>query len=101
MRGVALALRKRYRTDVYTESRVPRTVYGVRSAVTTVSVPNLLVVRVTSMTRRPTGSHGCYSRVRTSLNAHREAARFSARAADTAYPLSLHPARRGGRRQRR
>ena len=46
LRGVAAKLRERYRhSDVYTQSRVPPGIYKLRAAVTTVSVPNLLVVR--------------------------------------------------------
>lgn len=92
LRGLALRLRKRHRTDVYTESRVSRAVYGVRSAVTTVSVPNLLVVR------RDFDAETAYRLTRLMFagraelrGAHREATRLNARAASTTYPLSLHP----------
>lgn len=103
LRGLALRLRQHYHTDVYTESRVPRAVYGVRSAVTTVSVPNLLVVR------RDFDDETAYrltrllaARPSELTRSHLEAQRFNARAASTTYPLSLHPgAARWYARQRR
>lgn len=103
LRGVAQGLRARYRTDVYTESRVSRAVYGVRSAVTTVSVPNLLVVR------RDFGEETAYRLTRLLFaghrelrNSHREAMRINLRAASTTYPLPLHPgAKRWYSEQRR
>lgn len=92
LRGVALRLRDRHHTDVYTESRVSRAVYGVRSAVTTVSVPNLLVVRADfddQMAYRLTRL--LFARPAELRASHREASRFSPRAASTTYPLPLHP----------
>ena len=89
--GLARRLREQHRTDVYTESPVSRAVYGVRYAVTTVSVPNLLVVR------RDFDEETAYRLTRLLFArpdklraAHREAARFSSRAASTTYPLALH-----------
>lgn len=89
--GVAAVLRRSY-GDVYSETRVPRNVYGLPRAVTSVSVPNLLVVRsdldpeIAYRVTRLLFEH------RDELEAaHPEATRLSLRAAIATFPLSLHP----------
>lgn len=92
LRGVAKKLRERYpRNDVYTQARVPRSAYGLRSAVTTVSVPNLLVVRsdlapetAYRLTRL------LFERRRELRESHSEALRINDRAALATYPVPLH-----------
>ena len=92
LRGVARKLRGRYpHSDVYTQARVPRSAYGLRSAVTTVSVPNLLVVR------RDLDEETAYRITRLLLQrpaelrrSHPEAQRLNARAALATYPVALH-----------
>jgi len=89
--GVAEELAEAYR-DFYTESVVPASAYGQASAVTTVSVPNYLVVR------RDLDEELAYAitwllfteRERM-ISAHPEARRLDIRSAIATYPLDLHP----------
>jgi TRAP transporter TAXI family solute receptor len=88
--GVAARLRDSY-DELYTETVVPRSVYGLASAVTTVSVPDYLVVR------RDFDAETAYRLTRLLFRcpeiqrAHPEAARLDIRAAIATYPLDLHP----------
>lgn len=89
--GIAAALAEDHR-DFYTEAVVPATAYGQDSAVTTVSVPNYLVVR------RDLDAELAYAltwlifteRDRM-IAAHPEARRLDLRSAIATYPLDLHP----------
>lgn len=88
----ASKLRRRYGSDVYVQSRIPRAVYNVREAVTTVSVPSLLVVRrdlddetAYRLTRLVVGHPGELG------DARAKALLLSSRSASTVYPLELHP----------
>ncbi len=89
--GLASQLRERH-DDLYAETIVPRAAYGLSSAVTTVSVPNYLVVR------RDFDRETAYRLTRVLFErqadierAHPEAARLNLRAAIATYPLDLHP----------
>jgi len=89
--GLAARLRERY-DDLYVETVVPRAAYGLPSAVTTVSVPNYLVVRhdfdrdiAYRLTR------ALFQRQADLERAHPEAAQLNLRAAIATYPLELHP----------
>jgi TRAP transporter TAXI family solute receptor len=88
----AYKLRRRYGSDVYVQSRIPRAVYRVREAVTTVSVPSLLVVRrdlddeiAYRLTRLVVGHPGELG------DARAKALLLNSRSASTVYPLELHP----------
>lgn len=90
--GIAAKLRRRYRTDVYKEANVPRRAYRLREAVTTVSVPNLLVVRrnlpdeiAYRLTRLLFARHDELRR------SHDEARRLNPRSGIATYPLPRHP----------
>ncbi len=91
LRGLARKLRERH-SDVYTESVVPRRVYGLRSAVTTVTVPNLLVVlrdmpdeMAYRLTRMLFAGHGELTK------SHPEAGRLDARSGYATQRVRLHP----------
>ncbi|MCX4825833.1 TAXI family TRAP transporter solute-binding subunit [Streptomyces sp. NBC_01142] len=78
--------------ELYTETTVPAVVYGARSAVTTVSVPNFLVVR------RDMKDSEAYWLTRLLfegqsqlIRAHPEARRLDRRTAIATHPLELHP----------
>ncbi|MEV6394645.1 TAXI family TRAP transporter solute-binding subunit [Streptomyces sp. NPDC051907] len=78
--------------ELYTETTVPAVVYGARSAVTTVSVPNFLVVR------RDMPDSEAYWLTRLLfegqsklIRAHPEARRLDRRTAIATHPLELHP----------
>ncbi|MEU2913387.1 TAXI family TRAP transporter solute-binding subunit [Streptomyces massasporeus] len=78
--------------ELYTETTVPAVVYGAQSAVTTVSVPNFLVVR------RDMPEAEAYWLTRLLfdgqsrlIRAHPEARRLDRRTAIATYPLDLHP----------
>ncbi|MBB1261848.1 TAXI family TRAP transporter solute-binding subunit [Streptomyces alkaliterrae] len=78
--------------ELYTETTVPAVVYGARSAVTTVSVPNFLVVR----SDMPDAEAYWLTRLlfegqRELIRAHPEARRLDRRTAIATYPLDLHP----------
>jgi hypothetical protein len=88
---VAGELAQRY-DDLYVESRVPPSAYGLSSPVTTVSVPNYLVVR------RDLDETTAYRLVRSLFDrreriaaAHPEGRRLNLRSAISTYPLELHP----------
>jgi TRAP transporter TAXI family solute receptor len=89
--GLAARLRERH-DDLYAETVVPRAAYALSSAVTTVSVPNYLVVR------RDFDGEAAYRLTRALFlrradieRSHPEAARLNLRAAIATYPLDLHP----------
>ncbi|MFA7763880.1 TAXI family TRAP transporter solute-binding subunit [Streptomyces sp. NRRL S-448] len=78
--------------ELYTETTVPSVVYGAQSAVTTVSVPNFLVVR------RDMPASEAYWLTRLLfdgqsqlIRAHPEARRLDRRSAIATDPLELHP----------
>lgn len=78
--------------ELYTETTVPAVVYGAQSAVTTVSVPNFLVVR------RDMPDAQAYWLTRLLfdgqsrlIRAHPEARRLDRRTAIATHPLDLHP----------
>lgn len=78
--------------ELYTETTVPAVVYGAQSAVTTVSVPNFLVVR------RDMPDAEAYWLTRLLfdgqsrlIRAHPEARRLDRRTAIATHPLDLHP----------
>ncbi|MCX4721855.1 TAXI family TRAP transporter solute-binding subunit [Streptomyces virginiae] len=78
--------------ELYTETTVPSVVYGAQSAVTTVSVPNFLVVR------RDMPDSEAYWLTRLLfegqpqlIRAHPEARRLDRRSAIATDPLELHP----------
>ncbi|AYV26380.1 TAXI family TRAP transporter solute-binding subunit [Streptomyces avidinii] len=78
--------------ELYTETTVPAVVYGAQSAVTTVSVPNFLVVR------RDMAESEAYWLTRLLfdgqaqlIRAHPEARRLDRRSAIATHPLELHP----------
>ncbi|MGI5399201.1 TAXI family TRAP transporter solute-binding subunit [Streptomyces sp. CA-135486] len=78
--------------ELYTETTVPAVVYGAQSAVTTVSLPNFLVVR------RDMPDAEAYWLTRLLfegqsqlIRAHPEARRLDRRTAIATYPLDLHP----------
>ncbi|MFF6779722.1 TAXI family TRAP transporter solute-binding subunit [Streptomyces sp. NPDC012510] len=78
--------------ELYTETTVPAVVYGAQSAVTTVSVPNFLVVR------RDMPDAEAYWLTRLLfegqsrlIRAHPEARRLDRRTAIATHPLELHP----------
>jgi uncharacterized protein len=89
--GVAAGLAEEYR-DFYTEAAVPASAYGQGTAVTTVSVPNYLVVR------RDLDEEVAYALTwllfterERMIGAHPEARRLDLRAAIATHPLDLHP----------
>ena len=91
LRGTAAALSRRY-GDLYTETQIPRRIYGARRAVSTVSVANSLVVR------RDLDKETAYRLTRLLFErheelklAHPEAAHLNRRAALATFPLPLHP----------
>ncbi|WP_405996840.1 TAXI family TRAP transporter solute-binding subunit [Streptomyces sp. NBC_00829] len=78
--------------ELYTETTVPAVVYGAQSAVTTVSVPNFLVVR------RDMPDSEAYWLTRLLfegqsrlIRAHPEARRLDRRTAIATHPVELHP----------
>ncbi|WP_367323300.1 TAXI family TRAP transporter solute-binding subunit [Streptomyces sp. HUAS ZL42] len=78
--------------ELYTETTVPAVVYGAQSAVTTVSLPNFLVVR------RDMPDAEAYWLTRLLfegqsqlIRAHPEARRLDRRTAIATHPLDLHP----------
>ncbi|MGP3980439.1 TAXI family TRAP transporter solute-binding subunit [Streptomyces sp. KR80] len=78
--------------ELYTETTVPAAVYGAQSAVTTVTVPNFLVVR------RDMPDADAYWLTRLLfegqaplIRAHPEARRLDRRTAIATHPLDLHP----------
>ncbi|KJK46406.1 MULTISPECIES: TAXI family TRAP transporter solute-binding subunit [unclassified Streptomyces] len=78
--------------ELYTQTTVPAVVYGAQSAVTTVSVPNFLVVR------RDMPDAQAYWLTRLLfegqpqlIRAHPEARRLDRRTAIASHPLDLHP----------
>ncbi|MFI2433029.1 TAXI family TRAP transporter solute-binding subunit [Streptomyces sp. NPDC018693] len=78
--------------ELYTETTVPAVVYGAQSAVTTVSVPNFLVVR----RDMPDGEAYWLTRLLFEgqsrlIRAHPEARRLDRRTAIATHPLELHP----------
>ncbi|WP_240134733.1 TAXI family TRAP transporter solute-binding subunit [Streptomyces sp. MUM 178J] len=78
--------------ELYTETTVPAVVYGEQSAVTTVSVPNFLVVRPDM----PKAEAYWLTRLlfdgqQELIRAHPEARRLDRRTAIATYPLELHP----------
>ncbi|GAA4759476.1 MULTISPECIES: TAXI family TRAP transporter solute-binding subunit [Streptomyces] len=78
--------------DLYTETTVPAVVYGEQSAVSTVSVPNFLVVRPDV----PDAEAYWLTRVlfegqQELIRDHPEARRLDRRTAIATYPLELHP----------
>lgn len=78
--------------ELYTETTVPAVVYGAQSAVTTVSVPNFLVVR----RDMPDSEAYWLTRLlfegqRQLIGAHPEARRLDRRTAIATHPLELHP----------
>ncbi|MEV1053817.1 TAXI family TRAP transporter solute-binding subunit [Streptomyces sp. NPDC049887] len=78
--------------ELYTETTVPAVVYGEQSAVSTVSVPNFLVVR----RDMPEAEAYWLTRVlfqgtRELIRVHPEARRLDRRTAIATYPLELHP----------
>ncbi|MFG2979539.1 TAXI family TRAP transporter solute-binding subunit [Streptomyces sp. NPDC048331] len=88
---VVAALTRSY-GELYTQTTVPAVVYGVQSAVTTVSVPNFLVVR------RDMPEAQAYWLTRLLfegqprlIRAHPEARRLDRRTAIATHPLDLHP----------
>ncbi|MFE9648262.1 TAXI family TRAP transporter solute-binding subunit [Streptomyces sp. NPDC006365] len=89
--GVVGELTRSY-GELYTETTVPAVVYGAQSAVTTVSVPNFLVVR------RDMPDSEAYWLTRLLfegqsqlIGAHPEARRLDRRTAIATHPLELHP----------
>ncbi|MGP3927811.1 TAXI family TRAP transporter solute-binding subunit [Streptomyces sp. 8N616] len=89
--GVVGELSRSY-GELYTETTVPAVVYGPQSAVTTVSVPNFLVVR------RDMPEAQAYWLTRLLfdgqaelIRAHPEARRLDRRTAISTHPLDLHP----------
>lgn len=78
--------------DLYRETTVPASVYGLASAVTTVSVPNYLVV---SKTTPPDTAYWLtkvlFERQPDLARAHPEGHRLGQWAAIRTYPLDLHP----------
>ncbi|KUO20674.1 TAXI family TRAP transporter solute-binding subunit [Streptomyces dysideae] len=78
--------------ELYTETTVPAVVYGAQSAVTTVSVPNFLVVR----RNMPDSEAYWLTRLLFEgqsqlIRAHPEARRLDRRTAIATHPLELHP----------
>lgn len=78
--------------ELYTETTVPAVVYGEQSAVTTVSVPNFLVVRQDM----PDAEAYWLTRLLFEgqpqlIRAHPEARRLDRRTAIATHPLDLHP----------
>jgi TRAP transporter TAXI family solute receptor len=78
--------------ELYTETTVPAVVYGPQSAVTTVSVPNFLVVR----RNMPDAEAYWLTRLLFEgqsqlIRAHPEARRLDRRTAIATHPLDLHP----------
>jgi hypothetical protein len=77
---------------LYTEAVIPASPYGLAAQVSTVSVPNYLVVRRdmdTELAYRLTRL--LFSRYAALTRAHPEARRLSVRTAISTYPLDLHP----------
>ena len=93
LRGVAAKLRDRYRhSDVYTQSRVPPGIYDLPEAVTTVSVPNLLVVREDLPEETAYRLTRLLFEHREELGAaHDEARKLNERGAFATYPVPTHP----------
>ena len=88
---VAEALAASYE-DVYAEAVIPATAYGIGEPITTVSVPNYLVVRPAE------DAEVAYRLTRLLFTAqdriaaaHPEARRLNLRSAISTYPLELHP----------
>jgi TRAP transporter TAXI family solute receptor len=78
--------------DFYTESVVPASTYGQRAAVTTVSVPNYLVVRPDLDPELAYALTWLIFTERSQLiKAHQEAQRLDLRSAIATHPLHLHP----------
>jgi TRAP transporter TAXI family solute receptor len=92
LRGVAAKLRERHRhSEVYTQARVPRRVYDLPAAVTTVSVPNLLVVREDLPEETAYRITRLLFERREELGAvHDEARKLNERSGRATFPIPLH-----------
>lgn len=91
LQDVADELVRRY-GDFYTEATVPASAYGLSSAVTTVSVPNYLVVRRDlDIDRAYWLTRILFDGQRELVDVHPEAQRLDLRLAIHTDPLDLHP----------